>query len=76
MTGDDMALETLAASEADLLRRVRSLEADVATRDEFLSVALDHLCQLTVKLERTNNSLRQLLELERSARVRLEAEAV
>ena len=65
----DLALEHLAADECDL----------IAERDAFrelLAVALDHLRQLTLKLTRTEDSLRRLLvERKRGAGVRPEAQA-
>ena len=59
----DLALEHLAADEYDVM----------AERDayrELLIVALERLRQLTLKLERTQDSLRRLFEVEREAHVR------
>ena len=64
----NLALEHFAADEHDL----------IAERDayrELLIVALERLRQLTFKLERTQDSLRRLLEVEREAHVRPETDA-
>ena len=68
----DLALEHLALDEVEWKERVCSLEADVQIRDELLSVAVERLRQLTLTLERTQDSLRRLLEVEREAHVQVE----
>ena len=61
----DLALEHLAADEHDLI-------AERNAYRELLFVTLERLSQATVKLERTKDSLRRLLEVEREAHVRPE----
>ena len=64
----NLALEHLAADEHDV----------TAERDayrELLIVALERLRELTLTLERTQGSLRRLLEVERDAHVRPEVQA-
>ena len=72
----DLVIETLAASEGDLLRRVRSLKVDVATRDELLSIALEHLYQIQHQLERTRQAHARTLDDCRDRRDRTTPEAL
>ena len=71
----DLVIETLADSEGELLGRIRSLEADIASRDEIISVLLERLHEQTLAHERTQNCLRRRLEGEREVHVRPEAHA-
>ena len=69
----DLVIEHLAGDEAQLKERIGLLEAELVIRNEFLSVMLERLSQLTLKLERTQDSMRRLLERERESHVRPEA---
>ena len=71
MTVADGVIDTLAASEAELLARVQSLEADVLAYRELAQQALHALADLTVRLDRRRVELTELRDEYRAFRARV-----
>jgi YD repeat-containing protein len=65
---DDMVIEHLALSEAELLERVASLEADVAIYQELTCAAFDALHDLTVSRDREREQHQRVCDEYRALR--------
>jgi hypothetical protein len=71
----DLVIQTLADSEAELRAELAVLREERDTHRELLSVALEQLHKTTATLNRTRETVRLLLELERAQPAHQEASA-